>query len=122
MVAKDNRGKNGFKSNNSNVEIKVEDINDNTPYFVDPGNYTFSIPEDAEYGASVGNITALDKDSNPTLTYSIESGADGYFLIPKKTSGNMFTERIQSRVFGFSSSLQKPKVICLLTKLTNIGS
>lgn len=103
MVVKDNQGKNGFKSNNTNVEIKVEDINDNTPYFVDPGNYTFSIPEDAEYGAYVGCITALDNDSNPTLTYSIESGADGYFLIPKKTSGNMFAERIQSRVYGFSS-------------------
>lgn len=103
MVVKDNQGKNDFKSTNTTVEIKVEDINDNAPYFVDPDNYTFSILEDAEYGASVGSITALDKDSNPTLTYSIESGADGYFLIPNKTSGNMFAERIQSRVYGYSS-------------------
>lgn len=102
VVVKDNLGKNGFNSNTTNVEIKVEDINDNTPSFVDPDSYTFSIPEDAEYGASVGNVTARDKDLNPTLTYSIESGANGYFLMPKKNSGNMFTEQIQSRAYGFT--------------------
>lgn len=81
----------------------MEDINDNSPYFVEPGSYTFSIPEDAEYGTSVGNVTARDKDLNPSLTYSIEAGANGYFRMPTKTSGNMFAERIQSRVNGFTS-------------------
>lgn len=90
----------------------MEDINDNSPYFVEPGSYTFSIPEDAEYGTSVGNVTARDKDLNPTLTYSIEAGANGYFRMPTKTSGNMFGQEFTALLH----SITKPKVIYLLTK------
>lgn len=90
----------------------MEDINDNSPYFVDPGSYTFSIPEDAEYGTSVGNVTARDKDLSPALTYSIESGTNGYFLMPTKTSGNMFGQEFTALLH----SITKPKVIYLLTK------
>uniref|UniRef100_K1Q1B3 Cadherin EGF LAG seven-pass G-type receptor 1 n=1 Tax=Magallana gigas TaxID=29159 RepID=K1Q1B3_MAGGI len=128
VVVKDNLGKNGFNSNTTNVEIKVEDINDNTPSFVDPDSYTFSIPEDAEYGASVGNVTARDKDLNPTLTYSIESGANGYFLMPKKNSGNIIVgkkldrEKKSSYTLNVTVSDQKHLVSTqVVIKLTDVN-
>uniref|UniRef100_A0A8W8M8J5 Cadherin domain-containing protein n=1 Tax=Magallana gigas TaxID=29159 RepID=A0A8W8M8J5_MAGGI len=128
VVVKDNRGKNGYKSTNTSVEITVEDINDNSPYFVDPGNYTFSIPEDAEYGTSVGNVTARDKDLSPALTYSIESGTNGYFLMPTKTSGNIIVgkkmdrEKKSSYTLNVTVSDQKHLVSTqVVIKLTDVN-
>ncbi|XP_078318451.1 protocadherin Fat 4-like [Crassostrea virginica] len=88
VEAKDNEGSLGCHSSTVQVVIKVKDENDNPPVF-DSQNYTFSISEDASYGTFVGGITATDPDFNPQLTYYIQSGADGHFLIADKTSGNI---------------------------------
>ena len=101
MEAKDNEGSPGCHSSTVQVVIKVEDENDNPPVF-DSQKYTFSISEDATYGTFVGGITATDPDFNPQLTYYIQSGAYGHFLIADKTSGEIFTYIIETsyKLFG----------------------
>ena len=106
MEAKDNEGSPGCHSSTVQVVIKVEDENDNPPVF-DSQKYTFSISEDATYGTFVGGITATDPDFNPQLTYYIQSGADGHFLIADKTSGEIFTYIIKTnyKLFGLRPPL-----------------
>lgn len=70
-----------MKRNLVRVIVRVEDANDNAPWF-------FGVPfvarvfESAAVGSSVLQITALDKDKgqNAEIVYSIESG-DLYFYL-----------------------------------------
>ncbi|XP_062843509.1 cadherin-18a [Trichomycterus rosablanca] len=68
--------------------IKVQDVNDNAPTFPN-GPFTATVPEMADIGTSVIQITATDAD-DPTygnsarIVYSILQG-QGYFSIDPKT-------------------------------------
>ncbi|XP_041964529.1 cadherin-18a [Alosa sapidissima] len=68
--------------------IKVQDVNDNAPKFPD-GPFTASVPEMADIGTSVFQITATDSD-DPTygnsarIVYSILQGHP-YFSVDPKT-------------------------------------
>ncbi|KAM4026575.1 cadherin-7 isoform 1-T2 [Anomaloglossus baeobatrachus] len=72
----------------SEFVIKVQDINDNEPKFLD-GPYTAGIPEMSPVGTSVMQVTATDAD-DPTygnsarVTYSILEGQP-YFSVEPKT-------------------------------------
>ncbi|GLV44546.1 kugelei [Carabus blaptoides fortunei] len=62
-------------SNRANVNITVTDSNDNAPVFMQV-SYSARIPEDAEIGDKIMQVTANDLDSgvNGRVTYSIENG------------------------------------------------
>ncbi|KAK2815047.1 hypothetical protein Q7C36_023313 [Tachysurus vachellii] len=68
--------------------IKVQDINDNSPHFINEP-YTSSIPEMSPIGTTVFQVTAIDADdpmfgNNAKLIYSILQG-EPYFSVEPKT-------------------------------------
>ncbi|XP_072309638.1 cadherin-6-like [Eucyclogobius newberryi] len=69
----------------SKVVIEIDDINDNEPIF-SKEVYTGSVPERAERGTSVIQVTATDADygKNATLVYSIRQGHP-YFSVDLNT-------------------------------------
>ena len=69
------------------VFVKVMDVNDNIPQFVQPVYY-MEVLENSKPGVVVGQVAAYDEDKNPTqrLEYSITSGdTSGYFNIDRFT-------------------------------------
>lgn len=58
-------------------ELEVLDVNDNAPKF-DAPTYTATLPEAADIGSSVFQMTATDADSDAFLTYA--------FLVPRQNS------------------------------------
>ncbi|MBN3272308.1 PCD20 protein, partial [Polyodon spathula] len=67
------------------VNIDIEDINDNAPYFLE-NNISLSISENTPVGTAIGiDHLALDKDTgiNSMLTYQLEN-SDGFFSIALK--------------------------------------
>ncbi len=61
------------QSGTAAVAVTVADVNE-APSF-DPGEYTFTVAEDAAVGASLGSLSVTDPDED-TLTYSITTGDD----------------------------------------------
>lgn len=63
------------KRNLVRVIVKVEDANDNAPWFFG-APYVASVFESAAVSSSVLQVTALDKDKgqNAEIVYSMESG------------------------------------------------
>ncbi|XP_069130301.1 protocadherin Fat 1-like isoform X4 [Argopecten irradians] len=74
------------------VFIKVIEVNDNNPQFLLPINY-MAIMENSPGGLVVGNVSAYDKDNNPTerLTYSITKGNTGQYFSINVTTGVIST-------------------------------
>ena len=62
---------------NMNLSIKVEDVNDNYPYF-SLSSYSVIVPENIAIGFLVIKVTAQDKDSGPNgqVTYSLVQGTN----------------------------------------------
>nr|XP_030718382.1 cadherin-23 [Globicephala melas] len=54
------------------ITILIDDINDSRPEFLNPIQ-TVSVLESAEPGTVIANVTAIDRDLNPKLTYHIIS-------------------------------------------------
>jgi len=52
------------------VYINVIDINDNSPMFLSP-SYQTTIPENTEVGMSILKVSAMDRDENNRLFYTI---------------------------------------------------
>ncbi|XP_070545455.1 LOW QUALITY PROTEIN: cadherin-23-like [Ptychodera flava] len=73
---------------NSAAEVVVEilDENDNIPIFV-PASSTSHVPENAQEGVEVAQVSASDEDSglNQQVTYRIESGGQDRFTINANT-------------------------------------
>lgn len=61
------------------VVVNVLDVNDQNPVFILPTPYNVYISEDHPINTFVIDVSAADRDSDPTLMYSIQSGADGKF-------------------------------------------
>ncbi|KAI9564700.1 hypothetical protein GHT06_008441 [Daphnia sinensis] len=57
-------------------QIEVADVNDNAPFFPQ-SEYFAEIAENADIGAKVSELTALDNDTDSQLTYDIVSGNAG---------------------------------------------
>ena len=57
-------------------QIEVADVNDNAPFFPQ-SEYFAEIAENADIGAKVSELTALDNDTESQLTYDIVSGNVG---------------------------------------------
>ena len=71
--------------NAKRFQIEVADVNDNAPYFPQ-SEYTAEIAENADIGAKVSELTALDNDTESQLTYDIVSGnVGGVFFIEAQT-------------------------------------
>lgn len=83
------------------VHLNVEDVNDNSPEFY-PKYYFLPISEDTAVGTSLGKVMATDRDEgdNAIVTYSLESGGDGLFIVDNWTG--VITLR------GSLRSVQKP--------------
>ena len=74
------------QSSTATVFLKVEDINDNNPEFY-PKQYFVSIADDLAIGTSVLKVQATDRDDgdNAIITYKLESGGDGLFVVDNWT-------------------------------------
>ncbi len=66
------------KSDTTDIEIIVKDINDNDPKFIE-GMYNGRITEDAVVGTSILTISATDEDQglNGRIRYTFEGGENG---------------------------------------------
>ncbi|XP_015231235.1 PREDICTED: cadherin-7-like isoform X1 [Cyprinodon variegatus] len=73
VQVKDMLGLSGGYSSSTTVTISLTDINDNGPTFQKP-QYTFTLPENALIGTTVGRIMADDGDVgiNAKMTYRLE--------------------------------------------------
>ncbi|XP_006158945.1 cadherin-related family member 2 [Tupaia chinensis] len=105
-------------SNNGSLPITIEDVNDNTPYFL-PEDKTFVIiPELVLPNQQVASVQARDDDSgdNGAIVFSIlhvdfvsKDGAitpfQGYFRISTPVATNVFTGNIEL-VTSLDSTLQ----------------
>lgn len=94
------------QSASATVYLNVEDVNDNSPEFY-PKYYFLPISEETAVGTSLGKVMATDRDEgdNAIVTYNLESGGDGLFIVDNWTG--VITLR------GSLRSIQKP-----LQKLT----
>ena len=76
----------GTRTGSASVIVKITDVNDEKPRFLD-GPYFRSVQENQKKGASVGYVTANDKDigTNAMITYSLTRNAGGKFTIEENT-------------------------------------
>ena len=71
--------------NAKRFQIEVADVNDNPPYFPHT-EYFAEIAENADIGAKVSELVALDNDTDSQLVYYITHGnPDGVFSIESQT-------------------------------------
>ena len=84
------------------VKVTVTDINDNSPHFVLRHNRPEIVPESVSAGHVITNVTAFDPDQglNGEISYRIESGSFGKFVIHPKT-GRSVTELFIVLIFHF---------------------
>ncbi|XP_063865139.1 LOW QUALITY PROTEIN: cadherin-related tumor suppressor-like [Scylla paramamosain] len=80
------RADDGVQHTDTTVYIEVTDTNDNPPVFHEPA-YSFDIPEDADRGSQVGQVSAWDADegTNGQVSYTVISdwGNDVFSLNPQ---------------------------------------
>ncbi|XP_073429690.1 cadherin-related family member 3 isoform X2 [Dendrobates tinctorius] len=98
----------GGLSVNGSLEVRITNINDETPYFT-MTTTTFTIPEEQNPGYPVGTITAKDPDDAgfiSTLYYSINT-PNQYFSINQLTGVIQVAKRIDIDVatLGISSTI-----------------
>ncbi|XP_076811022.1 protocadherin-16-like isoform X2 [Clavelina lepadiformis] len=77
------------KTDTVQLNIKISDVNDETPMFNDT-RYTVDVPEDAVVGTDLITLTAEDRDAgdNSKVTYRInrvQSDPDEYFMVDSET-------------------------------------
>lgn len=74
------------QSSTATVFLRVEDVNDNNPEFY-PKKYFVALADDAAIGTSVVKVQATDRDEgdNAIITYKLESGGDGLFVVDNWT-------------------------------------
>ena len=73
----------GVSSDSAAVEVRVTDVNDNSPVFTS-SSVTQSVPEDADVGSNVTAVPATDKDSgfNQEIRYSLRGGEGSFSVHP----------------------------------------
>ena len=86
----------GINYSYANVTIIVDDVNDNTPRFVQP-SYTKSISQNMKIGATVLRVSATDADEsyNGYVTYWL-TGTDGKFAMKADTGDIVVTDRLNT--------------------------
>ncbi|XP_051882334.1 protocadherin-16 [Pristis pectinata] len=90
-------------STEANITVRVEDVNDNTPVFVQD-LYQVSISEFTPPGTSILTVTATDRDSgaNGQILYHLMTSERGLFNIDPH-NGTLFT--VQELNLGVSESM-----------------
>ncbi|XP_075198683.1 cadherin-related family member 3 [Anomaloglossus baeobatrachus] len=109
----------GGLSVNGSLEVKIMNINDETPYFT-MSTTTFTIPEEKDPGFIVGTITAKDPDDvgfPSTLYYSINT-PNQYFSINQLTGVIQVAKRIDVDV----TPLKLNSTITLEIKVSDLPS
>ena len=70
-------GNDDGRADEATVVVRVDDVNDNAPYFrfPRPTNHTLSVPSTSGVGSTVGRVVAVDADAgdNARLTYFLVS-------------------------------------------------
>nr|XP_006811702.1 PREDICTED: protocadherin Fat 4-like [Saccoglossus kowalevskii] len=91
VTASDRDGLEGSRDATATVNVTVNDINDNSPEFLQ-SSYDFNVAENASIHTTIGVVHAGDDDIgiNGRLTYILTSGGQGKFGIDYKT-GEIFT-------------------------------
>lgn len=74
------------QSSTATVFLRVDDINDNSPDFY-PKRYFVALSDDTAIGTSIMKVHATDRDDgdNAIITYKLESGGDGLFVVDNWT-------------------------------------
>ncbi|KAG5675437.1 hypothetical protein PVAND_005341 [Polypedilum vanderplanki] len=74
------------QSSTATVFLHVDDINDNSPEFY-PKRYFVALSDDTAIGTSIIKVHATDRDDgdNAIITYKLESGGDGFFVVDNWT-------------------------------------
>lgn len=74
------------QSSTVTVFLRVDDVNDNNPEFY-PKRYFVALADDAAIGTSVSKVQATDRDDgdNAIITFKLESGGDGLFVVDNWT-------------------------------------
>ncbi len=68
------------------VSVTEVGVENQTPFFEISSYYSYSVPEDAAEGASVGAVSATEIDEGDTVSYAITAGnEDGHFTIDAGT-------------------------------------
>ncbi|XP_076467992.1 protocadherin-1-like isoform X2 [Babylonia areolata] len=88
-------------SSTATITIHVDDVNDNTPYFIYPSetNDSLSIPHTYPTHTPITQIRAMDRDAgqNAALVYSCASVNDSGLFGMDPTSGDLYLHRYLSR-------------------------
>nr|AYN71348.1 cadherin 1 [Oscarella pearsei] len=91
-----------FRLAHATVDVKVLDVNDNTPKF-EKNRYQETVKEDTETGKDIFRVKAVDRDDglNAEVTYSVVSSTSQKFAIDPKlgivrTSGSLLGSVSQS--------------------------
>lgn len=66
------------------LTIQVTDVNDNPPEF-DNNAYTLTVNETATPGTIIGVVKATDRDSNPSIIYTLSGPSADKFYVEKTT-------------------------------------
>ncbi|XP_022254786.1 cadherin-related tumor suppressor-like [Limulus polyphemus] len=96
----------GVQTSRTEVTVTITDTNDNPPEF-EHNVYSFDIPEEIQRGASVGKVSATDKDIgvNGQISYSVLSdwGNDIFSLNPQTgvfiLTSHLDYEQVQHYIF-----------------------
>ncbi|XP_058232806.1 cadherin-7 isoform X2 [Hemibagrus wyckioides] len=103
--------------------IKVQDVNDNAPHFINEP-YTSSIPEMSPMGTTVLQVTAIDADdpmfgNNAKLIYSIQQG-EPYFSVEPKT-GSYCKDKVKDMLGNTGGYSATTTVTITLTDVNDNG-
>lgn len=71
-----------FRSDRALVEIKILDVNDNAPVFLEPAESIIEVLEKQPQGTEVVQVIAddADQDENGSITYEIAKGKAVYLM------------------------------------------
>ena len=85
------------------VNIKIEDENDNLPYFKH-NVVNFTLTENAENGTVIGNLNFIDKDLNPSTVFSIQPAEfASYFWVNNSTGELVATKMFDTDKFSLKA-------------------
>lgn len=95
------------QSSTATVQLNVLDVNDNNPEFY-PIKYFLPVSEDVKFGSSLLKVTATDRDEgeNAMITFKLESGGDGLFIVDEWTG----VITIRGNLKGSSKPIHRLKI------------
>ena len=117
VTVRDSANQNQYLSSRAMVDVTIEDINDNRPFFV-PTVYNVRVSEKTLIDTTIQTVTAQDADEadNADLRYAITAGnGQGFFALANGNSNKIVLKKeldhevITQRVFQLALSVTDPR-------------